>query len=207
MVRLFKEPCLVIASHNSGKIAEISDLFSGKKIRILSATDLGVPEPDETGASFIENAKLKALAATHETGFPAIADDSGLEIYALDRAPGIYSARWAGKNKDFYAAMLRAQTELGNNPDRRARFVCALALAWPDSHSEVFVGDVEGCVVWPPRGNKGFGYDPMFIAQDDVGTFGEIEPAEKHAKSHRSKAFFELNKACFSANEKDDPFS
>ncbi|MEE2661928.1 MAG: RdgB/HAM1 family non-canonical purine NTP pyrophosphatase [Pseudomonadota bacterium] len=207
MVRLFKEPCLVIASHNAGKIAEISALFSNKKIRILSAADLGIPEPEETGASFIENAKLKARAATHETGFPAIADDSGIEIYALDGAPGIYSARWAGQNKDFCGAMRRVQTELGNNPDRRARFVCALALAWPDSHVEVFVGDVEGCVVWPPRGNKGFGYDPMFIAQGDVGTFGEIEPAKKHSKSHRSKAFFKLNNACFSANEKYDQSS
>ena len=204
MARLFKEPCLVIASHNLGKISEISDLFSFNNIRILSAAALGIPEPDETGASFVENAKLKALAATNETGFPAIADDSGIEVYALDCAPGIYSARWAGQNKDFSAAMLRVHTELGNNPNRGARFVCALALAWPDFHSEVFVGDVEGCVVWPPRGNKGFGYDSMFVAGGDVSTFGEIEPVEKHAKSHRSKAFAKLYKACFSPSEKDD---
>jgi len=204
VARLFKEPCLVVASHNAGKIAEISELFSFRDIRILSAKSLGIPEPEETGSSFIENAKLKALAATHETGFPAIADDSGLEVYALGRAPGIYSARWSGQNKDFSVAMLRVQTELGNDPDRRARFVCALALAWPDCHLEVFVGHIEGCIVWPPRGNKGFGYDPMFIAKGDAGTFGEIEPAEKHAKSHRSKAFYKLKTACFSASEEDD---
>ena len=195
---------IVIASHNSGKVVEIEDLLKPYGIKCLSAAGLNLDEPVEDGTTFTANAEIKARAASLSTKQLSLSDDSGLVIPSINGDPGIYSARWAGQNKDFSAAMLRVHTELANNPNRGARFVCALALAWPDFHSEVFVGDVEGCVVWPPRGDKGFGYDSMFVAGGDVSTFGEIEPVEKHAKSHRSKAFAKLYKACFSPSEKND---
>ena len=197
MARSFTENKLVIASHNSGKVREIEELLRPWSIKVVSASELNLPEPEETGLTFVENAKLKSDAAALGANLPALADDSGLAVDVLDGAPGIYSARWGGEAKDFNAAMARVNTEIGNNPDRGARFVCALALTWPDGHSEVFEGDVRGTLVWPPRGDKGFGYDPMFLADGDTGTYGEIDPARKHENSHRAVAFRALIDACF----------
>ncbi|MEE2997011.1 MAG: RdgB/HAM1 family non-canonical purine NTP pyrophosphatase [Pseudomonadota bacterium] len=199
MRRQFTEEKLVIASHNPGKVREIGELLSPWAVEVVSAGELGLPEPEETGNTFIANAKLKADAAALKANLPALADDSGLAVYALNGEPGIYSARWGGPRKDFGAAMARVNDEIGDNPDRRAQFVCALALTWPDAHSEVFEGTVEGKVVWPPRGGRGFGYDPMFVADGDVGTYGEIDPEKKHSNSHRAVAFRKLIDACFSA--------
>jgi XTP/dITP diphosphohydrolase len=197
MARSFNENKLVIASHNPGKVREIEELLLPWCIEVVSASELNLPEPEETGLTFVANAKLKADAAALGANLPALADDSGLAVDALDGAPGIYSARWGGEAKDFNAAMVRVNTEIGNNLDRGARFVCALALTWPDGHSEVFEGDVRGSLVWPPRGDKGFGYDPMFLADGDTGTYGEIDPARKHENSHRAVAFRALIDACF----------
>lgn len=197
MARAFTENRLVIASHNPGKIREIEELLSPWSIMVVSASELKLPEPEETGDSFVANAKLKADAAAFGANLPALADDSGLAVDALGGAPGIYSARWGGPEKDFNAAMARVNAEIGENPDRGARFVCALALTWPDGHSEVFEGEVAGTLVWPPRGDKGFGYDPMFLADGDTGTYGEIDPAKKHENSHRARAFDKLIRACF----------
>jgi len=197
MARPFTEQKLVIASHNPGKVREIEELLSLWSIEVVSASELNLPEPEETGLTFVANAKLKADAAALGANLPALADDSGLAVDALDGAPGIYSARWGGEAKDFDMAMARVNTEIGDNPDRGARFVCALALTWPDGHSEVFEGDVRGTLVWPPRGPKGFGYDPMFLAEGDTGTYGEIDPARKHENSHRAVAFRALIDACF----------
>ena len=197
MARPFTEQKLVIASHNPGKVREIEELLRLWSIEVVSASELNLPEPEETGLTFVANAKLKADAAALGANLPALADDSGLAVDALDGAPGIYSARWGGEAKDFDMAMARVNTEIGDNPDRGARFVCALALTWPDGHSEVFEGDVRGTLVWPPRGPKGFGYDPMFLAEGDAGTYGEIDPARKHENSHRAVAFRALIDACF----------
>ena len=197
MARPFTEQKLVIASHNPGKVREIEELLSPWSIEVVSVSELNLPEPEETGLTFVANAKLKADAAALGANLPALADDSGLAVDALDGAPGIYSARWGGEAKDFDMAMARVNTEIGDNPDRGARFVCALALTWPDGHSEVFEGDVRGTLVWPPRGPKGFGYDPMFLAEGDTGTYGEIDPARKHENSHRAVAFRALIDACF----------
>jgi len=197
MARPFTEQKLVIASHNPGKVREIEELLRLWSIEVVSASELNLPEPEETGLTFVANAKLKADAAALGANLPALADDSGLAVDALDGAPGIYSARWGGEAKDFDMAMARVNTEIGDNPDRGARFVCALALTWPDGHSEVFEGDVRGTLVWPPRGPKGFGYDPMFLAEGDTGTYGEIDPARKHENSHRAVAFRALIDACF----------
>jgi XTP/dITP diphosphohydrolase len=200
-MRALKEGKLVIASHNPGKVREIGDLLSPVGIEILAAGDLSLAEPEETGDSFAANARLKAVAAAKQSGLPALADDSGLEVEVLDGAPGIYSARWAGAKKDFSLAMERVELELrahaaSGRPSRRARFVCALCLAWPDGHTEGFEGEVAGTLIWPPRGDKGFGYDPMFIADGHAQTFGEMEPAEKHALSHRARAFRKLVDGC-----------
>ena len=162
-----------------------------------SAGELNLPEPEETESTFIGNAKLKALAAAKASGLPALSDDSGLAVSALDGAPGIYSARWAGPSKDFTAAMLRVEKEMAGTADRSAKFVCALALCWPDSHCEVFEGEVHGTLSFPPRGTKGFGYDPIFVPVDLETTFAEMEPAAKHAMSHRARAFAQLVAACF----------
>ncbi len=197
MARRFAEDRLVIASHNPGKVREIGELLAPWNIEVVSAAELNLPEPEETGDSFVANAKLKADAAAFAANLPALADDSGLAVEALGGAPGIYSARWGGPEKDFDAAMARVDRELAGGENRRARFVCALALTWPDGHCEIFEGEVWGDLVWPPRGDRGFGYDPMFRADGDAGTFGEIEPAEKHAKSHRADAFNKLIAACF----------
>jgi len=195
--RRFSGERLVIASHNPGKVGEIATLLGPFGVNVVSAATLGLPEPEETGASFVENAELKARAAALASGLPALADDSGLAVTALGGAPGIYSARWAGPDKDFAAAMARIQAELGAASDRSARFVCVLSLAWPDGQCDSFEGTVAGEIVWPPRGERGFGYDPIFVPEGGTATFAEIDPAAKHAISHRADAFRQLVAACF----------
>jgi XTP/dITP diphosphohydrolase len=197
MARAFTGDRLVVATHNPGKLAEIGDLLAPLRVTAVSAASLGLAEPEETGTSFIANAVLKARDAAEASGLPALADDSGLVVPALGGAPGIYSARWAGPERDFRRAMARVAQELGDNPDRRAHFTAALALAWPDGHVEGFEGRVQGTLVWPPRGTQGFGYDPMFLPEGGRLTFGEIEPAAKHRISHRAVAFAQLIAACF----------
>jgi XTP/dITP diphosphohydrolase len=195
MPRPFTGDRLVIASHNPGKVEEITALLAPFAIDVVSAGALGIAEPEETGDSFEANAALKARAAAAASGLPAIADDSGLVVPALGGAPGIYSARWAGPAKDFRVAMQRVHRELGDQ-DRSARFVAVLALAWPDGDLELFRGEVAGKLVWPPRGERGFGYDPIFVPEGGVATFGEIEPARKHKISHRARAFAKLVDGC-----------
>ncbi len=188
---------LVAATHNKGKVAELKDLFEPLGYEVVSALDLNLDEPEETEPSFIGNALLKARAAALATGSPALSDDSGLEVTALGGAPGIYSARWAGEPRDFGAAMQKVERELeaAGSADRSARFVCVLAVVWPDGHEEAFEGEVAGELVWPPRGDRGFGYDPVFVATGESITFGEMDPARKHAMSHRADAFAKLKKA------------
>ena len=195
MARRFTGDRLVIASHNQGKVEEIAALLAPFGIDAVAAGTLGLPEPEETGDSFEANAALKAAAAAAASGLPSLADDSGLVVAALGGAPGIYSARWAGAAKDFRAAMARVQRELGDR-DRSATFVAVLALAWPDGGMELFRGEVPGSLVWPPRGERGFGYDPMFVPEGGSETFGEMEPAEKHKISHRACAFAKLVQGC-----------
>ena len=195
MPRRFQGGRLVIASHNPGKVEEIAALLAPFAVETVAAGRLGLPEPEETGESFEANAALKALAAAEASGLPALADDSGLVVPALGGAPGIYSARWAGSAKDFSMAMARVERELGDR-ERSALFVAVLGLAWPDRHLEIFRGEVRGRLVWPPRGERGFGYDPMFLPDGGSLTFGEIDPAEKHRISHRARAFAKLVAAC-----------
>lgn len=202
---------LVIASHNVGKVREIRDLLGPYGIEPVSAAELDLPEPDEIGVTFVDNAALKAREAADLSGLPALADDSGLCVEALDGRPGIFSARWAlaadprvppaagpgeiDGPRDFDLAMRRVWEELeavGPEASRNAHFVCALAICWPDGRSETFEGRVEGSLVWPPRGGRGFGYDPMFVPAGRDLTFGEIDPAEKHRISHRADAFRKL---------------
>ena len=190
---------LVVASHNPGKVAEIAALVAPHGIATIGAAALGLPEPEETGASFEENAALKAEAATAASGMPALADDSGLVVPALGGAPGIYSARWAGPAKDFGLAMARVARELGEakSPgDRRAHFVAVLALAWPAGETALFRGEVHGHLAFPPRGIRGFGYDPIFVPEGYAETFGEMDPELKHQISHRARAFTKLVAAC-----------
>ncbi len=199
MARIFRERRLAIASHNAGKAREIADLLRPFDVDVAHAAALGLDEPEEDGDSFAGNARIKATAAAAATGMPALADDSGLVVRALNGEPGIRSARWAGPDRDFSRAMAEVERRLartGGN-DRAARFVSALCLAWPDGHVEAFVGRVDGRLVWPPRGNEGFGYDPMFVADGRRKTFGEMDPADKHAISHRADAFRKLVDACF----------
>jgi XTP/dITP diphosphohydrolase len=191
---------LVIASHNSGKVVEIDELLTPYGLDIVGAAALGLPEPEENGDTFEANAALKAHAAAKASGLPALADDSGLVVPALGGAPGIYSARWAGPNKDFAVAMERVRRELGER-DRRAHFVAVLALAWPDGDAALFRGEVHGHLVFPPRGERGFGYDPIFIPDGREETFGEIEPAKKHRISHRARAFAKLVRDVFPPND------
>ncbi|MFZ5791470.1 MAG: RdgB/HAM1 family non-canonical purine NTP pyrophosphatase [Pseudomonadota bacterium] len=200
--RRFAGSRLVVASHNPGKVREIAELLVPYGVEPISAASLGLPEPEETGATFRENALIKARAAALAADLPALADDSGLAVDALGGAPGIHSARWAGEGRDFALAMKKVEQELQalgatRAQDRRARFVCALALCWPDGHCEVFEGKVEGSLVFPPRGTHGFGYDPIFVAEGRTLTFGEMAPARKHAISHRADAFRQLVAACF----------
>jgi XTP/dITP diphosphohydrolase len=201
MARAFAEPKLIVASHNKGKLVEIADLLSRFAVETVGADALGLPEPEETGNTFIANAELKALAAATKAGLPALSDDSGLAVDALDGAPGIYSARWAetANGRDFDFAMHKIEMALHQKGDvpRTARFICALTLAWPDGHVESFEGKVEGALVWPMRGKNGFGYDPIFLPLGGDMTFGEMEPAAKHAMSHRADAFTQLVDACF----------
>ena len=201
MARAFAEPKLIVASHNKGKLVEIADLLSRFTVETVGADALGLPEPEETGDTFIANAELKALAAATKAGLPALSDDSGLAVDALDGAPGIYSARWAetANGRDFDFAMHKIEMALHQKGDvpRTARFICALTLAWPDGHVESFEGKVEGTLVWPMRGKNGFGYDPIFLPLGGDMTFGEMEPAAKHAMSHRADAFTQLVDACF----------
>jgi XTP/dITP diphosphohydrolase len=195
MPRRLERGPLVIASHNPGKVEEISALLAPFGIEAIAAAALGLPEPEETGDSFEANAALKAHSAAEFSRRPALADDSGLVVPTLGGAPGIYSARWSGRAKDFGMAMARVERELGDR-DRSATFVAVLALAWPDGHEELFRGEVAGRLVWPPRGGRGFGYDPMFMPTGGRLTFGEIDPAEKHRISHRARAFAKLAAAC-----------
>ncbi|MBV8166365.1 MAG: RdgB/HAM1 family non-canonical purine NTP pyrophosphatase [Alphaproteobacteria bacterium] len=183
---------VVIATHNPGKLREIDDLVAPYGIEVVSAGALGLPEPEETGTTFEANAALKAHAAAQAAKLPALADDSGVAVTALNGDPGIYSARWAGPNKDFALAMRKVHDALGSASDRSAAFVSVLAVAWPDGHLESFEGRIAGTMVWPPRGERGFGYDPMFVPAGGQQTFGEMEPAAKHAISHRAIAFRKL---------------
>ena len=197
MARRFAGDTVTVTSHNPGKVCEIRDLMAPLGIDALTASDLGLAAPNETGASFAANAKIKARSAARATGLPALADDSGLVVPALDGAPGIKSARWAGPGRDFAVAMRRVEAALAGIADRRAYFAAALALCWPDGHCEVFEGRVYGTLVFPPRGERGFGYDPIFLPDGHDRTFGEMEPTEKHAISHRADAFRKLVAACF----------
>lgn len=191
---------LVIASHNEGKVREIRALLEPYGIEPVSAGSLGLPEPAETGTTFVANAELKARSAADLSGLPALADDSGLAVEALGGDPGIYSARWAGESKDFGVAMQLVHEHLeraGPEAGRDAHFVCALSLCWPDGHIESFEGRVDGRIVWPPRGTQGFGYDPIFQPLGYDISFGEMEPDAKHAISHRADAFRKLVAAVF----------
>jgi XTP/dITP diphosphohydrolase len=209
-VRKLESGRLVIASHNPGKVREIAELLGPHGIEPISAAELDLPEPDEIGTTFIDNADLKARAAADLSGLPALADDSGLCVEALGDRPGIFSARWALADprvppeagpgevtgeRDFNRAMKRVQDELeALDPDasRNAHFICALAVCWPDGHSEWFEGRIDGVLTWPPRGDRGFGYDPIFVPAGREETFGEMDPAAKHAISHRADAFRKL---------------
>lgn len=200
MHRKFSEKKLVVASHNKGKVREISELLAPYGAEIYSSAELELSEPVEDGQSFIENAEIKSKSATAESGFVSLADDSGLVVPSLDGMPGIHSARYAynpwKEERDFKYAMDKLNLELGKK-DRSAYFACALSLAWPDGHVETYEGKVHGTLVWPVRGENGFGYDPMFVADGLDQTFGEMEAADKHAISHRANAFKKLIDACF----------
>ena len=199
-IRKLQPGKLVIASHNPGKIREIAALLGSYGVTPISAGELDLPEPEETGTTFVANAELKALQAADLSGLPALADDSGLCVEALNGDPGIFSARWAGPSKDFDAAMQLVEERMqatGPDHSRAAHFICALALAWPDGHVEWFEGRVDGQLVWPPRGDNGFGYDPMFVQDGMDRSYGEIDPDHKHSISHRADAFAQLVKAVF----------
>lgn len=195
-MRKFNGDELVIATHNDGKAREISALLSPYISKFFTAKDLSLEEPEETGESFVENSVLKAQVAAQASGKPCLADDSGLAVNALGGDPGIYSARWGGENKDFNIAMKKVHDALGSSNDRSAYFVCVLALGWPDGHSEVFEGRVNGRIVWPMRGDKGFGYDPIFQAGGYDVTFAEMDAGIKQKISHRSRAFELLVQNC-----------
>ncbi|MGH1399335.1 MAG: RdgB/HAM1 family non-canonical purine NTP pyrophosphatase [Alphaproteobacteria bacterium] len=202
MTRKFKESELVIATHNAGKAVEISALLGPYVSNFYTAGELGLAEPEETETTFRGNAELKALAAAKGAGKPALADDSGLAVTALNGDPGIYSARWAVNDegvRDFDFAMEKVRREMGDAADRSAAFICALTLAWPDGHVETFEGRVDGALEFPPRGEMGFGYDPIFVADGYDMTFAQMQPEEKHAVSHRADAFRQLVEVCFSS--------
>jgi XTP/dITP diphosphohydrolase len=199
---------VVIATHNAGKLVEMRELLGLYGVEAVSAGDLNLPEPEETGTTFAANARIKAEASAQASGMPALADDSGLVVDALDGAPGIYSARWAGPGKDFRLAMEKIEGMLRERDaftpqQRSAHFVSVLCVAWPDGHVEEFEGKVDGSLVWPPRGNQGFGYDPMFLPDGFGLTFGEMSRDQKHGLppkgqglSHRARAFLKLAEAC-----------
>ncbi|MEM8937023.1 MAG: RdgB/HAM1 family non-canonical purine NTP pyrophosphatase [Pseudomonadota bacterium] len=200
MTRKLEPGPLVIASHNAGKIKEITALVAPFGIETTSAKALGFDVPDETGTTYAENAAIKARAAAKTANAPALSDDSGLSVAALGGAPGVYSADWAGDPRDFGRAMDRVETALQDQKaqDLSAKFICALCLAWPDGHEEMFQGEVLGHLTFPGRGDKGFGYDPIFVADGYDLTFGEMEPEKKHAISHRADAFAQLVATCLS---------
>ena len=203
MARRFVLPKLVVATHNRGKAGEISSMLGPFGIEIVSAADLGLAAPDETGTTFEDNATLKALAATRGSGLPALADDSGLSVHALDHQPGVYTADWEGPTRDAMVGMRRIQDELAarnvpaTDAARVATFHCVLALAWPDEHVELFHGTLDGAIVWPPRGTGGHGYDPCFQPVGETRTTAEMSDAEKNAISHRGRAFRMMVEACF----------
>ena len=202
MTRKIGSGSLVIATHNAGKLKEISALLAPYGVKCISAGSLGLPEPAETGKSFTENALLKARAAAEASGMVALADDSGLSVDALDGRPGVYTADWAERQwfegnpgRDWYMAMGKVEgmlQELGPNTDRSAAFHCVLALVWPDSKQAIYEGKCSGSLTWPPRGKLGFGYDPVFVPSGEERTFAEIDPEQKHASSHRADAFKKL---------------
>ncbi len=196
MRRLSPGARLVLATHNPGKVRELAEMLRPHGVEVLSAGTLGLPEPVEDAPDFVGNAQLKALAAARGSGLPSLADDSGFSAAALGGAPGVLSARWAGPSKDFDAAMARVHREMAGD-DRRAWFTCALSLAWPDGATATFLGRVEGTVAWPPRGGQGFGYDPIFVPRGRSETYGEMDPAQKHATSHRARAMAQLRLSCF----------
>ena len=188
---------LVLASHNKGKLREIEALLRPLGISVASAAELGLPEPEENAPDFVGNARIKALAAATVIGLPALSDDSGLCVAALSGAPGVHSARWAGPGKDFAGAMAAVQQRVGVQSDQRAWFIAALCVAWPDGHTATYVGRIDGTIVWPPRGERGFGYDPMFVPAGYQQSFGEMDPDQKHAISHRARAFAQMLASCF----------
>jgi XTP/dITP diphosphohydrolase len=188
---------LLLASYNTGKLREIETLLLPLRIEVISAAALGLPEPVEDAPDFTGNARIKAVAAATASGLPALSDDSGFCVAALHGAPGVYSARWAGPSKDFAAAMATVHERIDDNLDRRAWFIAALCIAWPDLHTRTFVGRIDGAITWPPRGDRGFGYDPMFVPAGCQQTFGEMNPDDKHAISHRARAFAQVLASCF----------
>lgn len=197
-VRKLASKRLIVATHNPGKLIEINALLAPYAIAAVSAGALGLDDPEETGKTFAANAAIKAHAAANASNLPALADDSGLAVTALGGSPGIYSARWAGPDKDFAAAMAKVEQGLNDAgaTDFSAKFVCTLCLAWPDGHAEFFQGAVDGTLSFPPRGDQGFGYDPIFIPDGFERTFAEMDPAEKKALSHRARAFAAMEAAC-----------
>ncbi len=205
MTRRFEGDKLVIASHNAGKIREIGALLAPFGVNVVSAGDLGLAEPEETEDTFAGNARIKAHFAAKASGLPALSDDSGITVDALDGQPGVYTADWAEtpEGRDFPMAMTKVWTllEEKNAPEpRTAAFNCTLCLAWPDGHDELFEGIVRGAVSWPMRGDQGFGFDPIFVPDGHSQTFGEMDPAQKHAMSHRADAFAKLVSGCFGKN-------
>lgn len=200
VARKFDGGELVFATHNKGKLRELGAMLGGRVQKLSAASDYGVDAPPETGTTFIENAVIKAQAVAKATGKPSLADDSGVCISALNGAPGVYSADWAeeeGKPRDFMMAMNRVHKEMGDSTDKRAHFTSCLVLAWPDGHYEAVEGYVHGSITWPPRGEKGFGYDPIFVPNGETRTYGEMEQAEKENTSHRADAFRKLLEKCF----------
>lgn len=197
MTRKLQPGKLIAATHNKGKVAELKDLFEPLGFEVVSAVELDLDEPEETELTFAGNALIKARAAAETTGAPALSDDSGLEVTALGGMPGVHTALWAGEPRDFYVAMEKVERELNaiEATDRSAKFVSCLAVAWPDGHEETFRGEVHGNLTWPPRGEMGFGYDPVFVPVGHDVTFAELEPQQKHAMSHRAVAFDKLKKA------------
>lgn len=199
-VRPLEPGRLVAATHNAGKVRELKALLEPLGFEVVSAGELDLAEPKETEFTFAGNALIKAHAAAKVSGLPALADDSGLSVCALGGQPGVFTADWAGEPRDFYRAMEKVEAALRDvgADDRSAQFHCCLAVAWPDGHEEVFEGIVRGSLVWPPRGERGFGFDPVFVAEGDTQTFAEIDPEEKHARSHRADAFAKLKAAILS---------
>ncbi|MCF6329464.1 MAG: RdgB/HAM1 family non-canonical purine NTP pyrophosphatase [Henriciella sp.] len=197
MSRRLEKGRLIAATHNFGKVAELKDLFEPLGFSVMSAAELQLPEPDETEFTFIGNALLKARAACEATGSPALSDDSGIAVEALGGMPGVNTADWAGEPRNFYRAMEKVEhlLQASGDDNRKAKFVCTLAVVWPDGHEEVFEGEVHGTLIWPPRGEMGFGFDPVFIPVGRTQTFAELKPEEKHAMSHRADAFRKLKAA------------